>query len=164
MHKLVLAAVTAAAVLIAAPAEAHPTYHSEGACYATGTNTSTSNGAPWTLSFTIAVVATDAALGTPVPVPIRVECVLWIDGVRSGVFAEGSSAVGVVADVSTRPVAAEESIVVCTNVFFPDNYVDVACDNLEMSDPDWYVCAHAFGGDDVVLGDKIVYDCPPYGG
>lgn len=165
MRKLVLTAVAAAATLVAAPAaDAHPNYHYVGGCSMAVVSADMSNTPTWTVAVGIAAVATDAA-GLPAAAPIGVDCWLRVDAVDHGYVASASSLRLVVADVpETLTIVAPfgATFLLCSDVLVAgEQHRD--CAVVPLTHADGTVCLF-IPGDDVYVGDKLVYDCPAYTG
>lgn len=102
MRALLAATAVAASLLVAAPAQAHPTYHYEGGCFLVATNApggDHGDSTTWQGVAGLVVVATDAA-GVPSPTTwISAECHVYRDGVYQSTWLSASG-VGAAATLS----------------------------------------------------------------
>lgn len=164
MRKLAVAVALAAATFTStSAAQAHPNYHYTGGCSVAIVSADTSNTPSWRFVTTISAMATNIHSGAPEAVPIKVECWLRINGVGHGYLASANSEVVVVTPPQSTSVTAAMDAVftVCDEVTVGGDF-HMACFDIEPTHADGPACRLTNG--DVYVGDKIVYDCPPYDG
>ena len=117
MRALLVATAVAGSLLVAAPAQAHPSYHYEGGCGYVTTNAPEGGEDDTTMWQGVAFAVVAATFVDPVPAPtvsISVECHFYKNGVYQGVYLSASgTGVAATASVFVFPAAPSDIVTTC---------------------------------------------------